>query len=386
MEKFIKFFFKKKFLSFRQYFFPKFRVFSDFFKVLRIENKDIFFGYYDLNPFSLNSDLILCHSVKKNSKYAEIVVFNLNETKKTEVFDKTNAWSWQLGARLRWLNNSRCIGFNFLEKDKGSFKIINIKSRKEKIIKFPIFDINEKKMLGLSINFSVLEKFRPGYGFFHKEKENNIKLISLKNSTIKLKIEAKQLLNCLKINKVKCFYFNHLQFSKCGYFFSFFFIYKIDKNFKSTLFVYDSKKKIFFPITTSIEVPSQYFWVSSNKIIITIVKDKIVNYYEYDLKKKRKYILSYFPKNNDGHPSVNPKNKNLIVTDTYPDRLGNQTLLVINKKKKKYKSIAYFFNPENYYGKNKCDLHPRWSTCGKKICCDTAFNDKREMFIIDTNC
>ena len=74
--------------------------------------------------------------------------------------------------------------------------------------------------------------------------------------------------------------------------------------------------------------------MKSGNIILTIVEKRKVNYYEFDIKKVRKEKLDFFPNNIDGHPSENPKDKNFIITDSYPDKFSNQSLFIVNKKKK----------------------------------------------------
>ena len=367
----------------RRTFLPKFKIFFHKYEIISQKDKDFFFGYYDLYPFSNDSSLLLCHSVLKKDKLAEILLVNLKKTKKVIVLDKTQAWSWQLGSRLRWLNNSNYIGFNSIINGKECFKIIDKSSKVIKIINFPIYDLCEKKMLGLSINFGHLKKFRPGYGYETNDSKNYLRLINLKKNKVIFNLNIKEIFFHISFKDIEDYYFNHLNFSKCGNFFSFFFIYQSLGEEKSKLFIYDLKKNSFFPITKDNEIPSHLCWLSSGKIIITIVKDSMTNYYEYDINLKRKRLMNFFPNNLDGHPSENPIYKNLIVTDTYPDRFDNQSLFVVDKKNKKKEKISYFYNPKHFFGKKKCDLHPRWSMCGEKICCDTAYSGKREIFIIE---
>ena len=375
---------KKLIQYLRKIFLPKFKFFFHNYEILNQKNKELFFGYYDLNPFSNDSNSLLCHSVSKKEKKAEILLIDLKR-KKVIPLDKTKAWSWQLGSRLRWINNSNYIGFNSIIKGQECFKIIDKSSKIIKIINFPLYDLYEKKMLGLSINFGRLKKFRPGYGYETNNSLNYLRLINLKNNKIIFDFDIKKIHFHINFKNIDDYYFNHLNFSKCGNFFSFFFIYYLSGKERSKLFICDLKKDSFFPITKDNETPSHLSWLSSGKIIITIVKDSMTKYYEYDINLKRKRLMNFFPNNLDGHPSENPMNNNLIVTDTYPDRFDNQSLFVVDKKKKKKKKISYFYNPKTFFGKNKCDLHPRWSMCGGKICCDTACSGKREIFIIEFN-
>ena len=57
-----------------------------------------------------------------------------------------------------------------------------------------------------------------------------------------------------------------------------------------------------------------------------------------------------------------------------------------NYKNNDYNKIASFFNPSNYYGEFRCDLHPRWNRDGNKICVDSPnTGTNRKMYIININ-
>ena len=77
-----------------------------------------------------------------------------------------------------------------------------------------------------------------------------------------------------------------------------------------------------------------------------------------------------------------PKDKNIFITDTYPDKRRNQHLLLIDLKNEKINLIDSFYSPQNFTGQVRCDLHPRWDIQGKSICIDTPLNKKRNMVVI----
>lgn len=97
------------------------------------------------------------------------------------------------------------------------------------------------------------------------------------------------------------------------------------------------------------------------------------------LNKKFKKLNNNLKK--DGHPMFNPKNKDLFVSDTYPNFLGFQKLFVYSISKKKIIWKKYLFSPYNYKGVVRCDLHPRWSNDGKKILVDYVDKADRNIGI-----
>jgi len=84
----------------------------------------------------------------------------------------------------------------------------------------------------------------------------------------------------------------------------------------------------------------------------------------------------------NGHCSYSP-DRRWILTDTYPDYRGFRHLLLYNTKKNILVEIGKFFSPPELEGEIRCDLHPRWSKDGKKVCIDSAHEGSRQMYIID---
>ena len=72
-------------------------------------NSSVFFGYYDLNPFSLDSSKVLA-CVASDSNHPPRVNQNLQvgyydlemQEKKFFKIGETSAWCWQQGCRLQW--------------------------------------------------------------------------------------------------------------------------------------------------------------------------------------------------------------------------------------------------------------------------------------------
>ena len=81
----------------------------------------------------------------------------------------------------------------------------------------------------------------------------------------------------------------------------------------------------------------------------------------------------------DGHPSLSP-DKLKIVTDTYPNRQRTASIYLIENSE--IKTIARVFAPFKYEDDFRCDLHPRWSRLGDKICFDSVYSGKRSLYVV----
>ena len=84
----------------------------------------------------------------------------------------------------------------------------------------------------------------------------------------------------------------------------------------------------------------------------------------------------------DGHMTLSP-DRRWMLTDTYPDKSHMRTLLLYKWPGGPRVDIAKFYSPPELEGPLRCDLHPRWSRSGRKICIDSAHTGTRQMYVLD---
>ena len=100
----------------------------------------IFGGYYDIDILDIDNSKVLVHRKNINSKdnSVEIGYYNLNDPKNFIKIDNSNAWCWQQGSRLRWVDGKNIVSYNSF-RDGGYVNIFkNLSNEKEKIISKPI--------------------------------------------------------------------------------------------------------------------------------------------------------------------------------------------------------------------------------------------------------
>ena len=103
--------------------------------------------------------------------------------------------------------------------------------------------------------------------------------------------------------------------------------------------------------------------------------------YQTDLKDKTQEYKLFWPElNTDGHCSYSPDGK-WIITDTYPNRKRLASVFMC-REDGFCKRIARVFAPFRYDFDCRCDLHPRWSRDGSKVCIDSVHEGKRGLYII----
>ena len=345
-------------------------------------NSNYFFGYHD--KISLQNNKLLSHENFKNEFY----VGYFNKKKLFKRIKKTNLCSWQLGSQLQWIDKNKII-FNGVIENKPCSILFDL--RKMKILKrfnHLIYNFDKNKRNFISLNFNQLYENRSGYGYNLKKYNNfninsdDLKIIKLKNDKILHSIKKNTLINKFGNLVSKHSHFNHANFSPSGKSILFFLVDTFNQKRKILLFHFKLKsKKITF--IEKIENISHYCLIDDKKILFTQLQNNGISKYKtYDIQKKKideiKLNLSL-----DGHPMVNPKNSDLFVTDTYPDKYGYQKLFVFDLKKNKivWKTSLKFST--SFLSGSRCDLHPKWDLKGNKIVIDYAIKKQRFIRVYD---
>jgi hypothetical protein len=402
--------FPERIVNFRIYLF---RMFCDFFfrqailgkDVRKFKNKEkhVFFGYYDITPFSQDGNKLLAmhapliNKALDKDNETEVGFYHLDDpSDKFISLGRTNTWCWQQGCRLQWYaGRNDQIFYNCLIDGEYGSVIKEIPDGKIiKKIKKPLYSISSDGKWGLSLDFSRLQRLRPGYGYGVlpdktindlKPDYNGIELVDLETNDIR---ELFNLKNIAKIEPHESMkgaehYFNHIMFNPLGEKFIFFHLWmsKIGKRY-SRLFVADRDGSNLKLLNNSGCV-SHYNWISNNKIILySLVEEK--NKMMYAVFDSVTGEIEYFGKNIptvDGHPTL-LENEKIVITDTYPDVCSQRNLLCYDIKKDKNIVLARFDDPKYLAGEFRCDLHPRVSHNKKIICIDRIFKDKRCLSII----
>lgn len=359
-------------------------------------NNEFFFGYYDLNPISTDNKNILSLSFNSsnNNKKIKIGFFNIDSPTEFNEVGTTETWCWQQGCRLTWVDksNSTILYNKIVEKSYGSV-IQNIHTKKIiKKINWPIYDINSNTTYGLSLNFSRLQRLRPGYGydnyddkslFVNAPTDDGIFIVNISKNKSKLIITLDHLSKLQNHSSMTGanHYINHLSWNPKGNRFLFFHLWtKSNKRYSRLITSNPDGKDLF--ILENFENVSHYSWINNSQIIVTTHSAK--NGFRYRIYNDKSKKIQNLCKslNKDGHPSINPLNNNIFVSDTYPNKFSDRELFLYNLKNKTKLNILSVYSPYKYRLDYRCDLHPRWSEDGKLISFDSTHSGKRTTHII----
>ena len=362
--------------------------------VIRKNGYHTFFGYYDYDQFSADDTRILFHRVKKNADPlrddAELCYYDVKE-KKSVVITKTALWSWQQGARLSWIPDSNEeILYNDIADGAYVSVRYNISTGERQTYPMPLYDFDASLGFGLSLNFSRLQRLRPGYGYLRNTDATESESAPRNDGIFRVDFSTGE--SCLLVSLAELaavndksgkytHYINHISISPNGTKFSYFHLW-IDENNKwhTRMCVCACNGEGNHVIEDSCKV-SHYAWRDDDHILVTCYRGGKEFYEMIDVNDCSKEEFPHSCLNRDGHPSY--LRSNLIITDTYPMRDSMQELFLCDLEMCDSKRlVARVFHHPSWDGEMRCDLHPRLSHDKKSVCIDTTAYKKTRACVI----
>lgn len=363
--------------------------------ILSDDKNESFFGYYDKSPVNSSGKYIIFHETdgintqtsSDPEKSLKIMIYDI-EDRKYDPIAETSAYNWQQGSKMMWLDENRFIFNDFNGSDYGS-KIYDNQSKEFTLIDFPVYDCY-KDEFALSLNFSRLNSTDKDYGYkniknktgMNDLKNDGIYLVDLKNNSSKLLIDFETIIGLHPNESMKnaqhCF--NHIMISPNGK--SFIFIhrwYQAGKRHDSLILSNITGTEI--KVLADNDMVSHFCWYAEENIV-GYMRDKGFgnSFYKINTFSGKIELLSDKLKTfGDGHPSFFG---NKMLFDSYPDRSRMQHIYIYDITKDEIEETGSFFSSLKFYGETRCDLHPRWSSDGKKIFIDSTHEGKRKLYQI----
>ena len=395
------------------------------------KGKHHFFGYYDKCPWSKNERFLLTletdliDRLPTEEDVASVGIIDLEGDKKFKKLAETRAWNFQQGCMLQWLGpdfNERII-FNDFRNNRFVSVIFNIKTDKEeKEIPFPIYAVHPSGEFALSVDFSLLNKMREGYGYKGRaiNPGEGIYSINLENNEK----------NNIAFLDVGQSWVDHITFNPSGNKFAFLHRFKLKSGGFFSQFCVASADHKTIDIKNSVlltsGMASHFVWKNDKEILIwarppgtpaKVGKNKFIKklilpvYHAFvhsaDLRQKISgdgFLLFNIESRNfekvgngilieDGHASFSP-DKSRLLTDTYAGRNKMRKLFLFNLLSKKLTEVRSFYAlPDKKFqvkgdwdsSNLRCDLHPRWNRDGTQVCIDSVHEGIRQIYVFDVS-
>lgn len=358
---------------------------------------EYFFGYYDKSPWDVTGRYMLCLKAKDTwssvapNEPADILLIDTEKENEIIKIATTHSWNVQQGCMAQWLGPKydQKIIYNDFRDGKFVSVVLNVFTGKERVLKMPVYSVASDGSFALTLDFARLHRLRPGYGYSNLEEATKNEKIPDKPCIWKLDIANNSVIPVLKYTDFSSFEprkemvgaehkVNHIMLSPNG------------KRFMVLHRWFNGERKYSRLVTVNVDGSEMYnlsdddmvshcYWKDEQAIIAFENKKKTGAGYYLMHDKTEEYRQLWPHISADGHPSYSPDGR-LVVTDTYPNRKRMAILKVLNEDFNVV--IAKVFAPFKYDNETRCDLHPRWSRDGKKICFDSVFEGHRGLYMV----
>jgi hypothetical protein len=363
-----------------------------------------FFGYYDKSPWNASGSLLLGHEAGFNDRaptaddQVGIGIVSLSDGNRFAKLADSLAWNWQQGAMLQW--HPADMENRFLHNDRRNGAHVGIvrdvSGCELAVYDRPIYAVSPDGETGFSVNFARLAVHRPGYGYAGLEDPwqddphpsgDGIWLIDLQSGNSDLVISLSELAARAPKPSMQAgfHYVNHIQPSRNGKWIAFFHIWTTgNKTWEVRLYVCRPDGSDLRCLLDSGTV-SHYDWLGDESILVWaahpttgkrhflhVALDGVVD------------VFGASALSEDGHCTFSPDQR-WVLNDTYPDRFDIRTLMLVKWPEGTRVDLARLYSPKSrWWGEIRCDLHPRWSRDGKRVCIDSVHDRTRQIYVMDT--
>ena len=373
-------------------------------RTFHLPDAHVFFGYYDVSQFTRDEKLLLAmaapliNTTPLPDDHLRIGFFDLREERpEFREFGLTGNWCWQQGCRLQWypFEGESTVLYNTLVEGRYGCVIQEVPSGK--LVTFlprPIYTVSRNGKWGLSIDFSRLQRLRPGYGYNTLPDISAGETAPFGDGIWRINMETGEDKLLFSVRDIATLgqdvwgadaqhYFNHLLFNIEGDRFMFFHICQLsDGKRKIRLFTSGVDGKDIRLLNGSGHA-SHYSWRDNDHLLCySTVSAKGEGYYLFNDSSGETQIVGAGVLTEDGHPSYFP-GESAIITDTYPDKHGESSLLLYDCEINHLTVLNKEFMPMKFHSETRCDFHPRVSPSGKQICIDCIITGKRAMKLFD---
>jgi len=321
------------------------------------------------------------------------------ETDQVERIAETSAWNWQQGCMLQWnpREPSREIIFNDRREGRFVSVILDIHTGRERVLPLPVYTVSHDGSFALTTNFARLQHTRPGYGYAglpdpwreepHPE-EDGIYLLHLETGRHRLVVSLDQVAHIEREETMEgvAHWFNHLLLSPDDS--RFVFLHRWRKRgepgFWTRMFTARPDGRNLF-LLAKWGVVSHFDWRDPTHILAWAWHpSRGERFYLFTDKSSEVEVVGERTLSCDGHCSYSP-DRRWLLTDTYPDAEGERALILYRPEDDLRVDIGRFHSPPELSGEIRCDLHPRWSRDGLKVCIDSAHEGGRQVYILDVS-
>ncbi len=362
------------------------------------------FGYYDKLQFDASGRYVLGmkvgfeHRSPGPNDVVEVGLVDLGDGDRWTRLGESRAWNWQQGCMLQWLPGStREVVWNDRDGDRFVCHILDIETQARRTLPEPIYSISPDGTWAVSPDFRRLNDCRPGYGYAGLPDPNfgvaappdaGIRKVNLQTGESELIISFAEIASSPYSGGYSDgakHWFNHLLVNPNGTRFIFLHRWRGAQEgdgFSTRMFTADPSGRALHVMDPHGQT-SHFIWRDPEHALAWAWHPSAgERFYLYrDLTDEVEPVgAEMMPVN--GHCSYLPGGR-FILNDTYPGQDGLQRLYVYDTVTGSRTDLGAFHAPAPYRGEWRCDLHPRSSRDGGRVCIDSAHEGGRRMYLLD---
>ncbi len=363
------------------------------------------FGYYDKTPWDVTGRHMLALEagfMDRPPGPDDVATVGLIDTADGDAWQPiagTTAWNWQQGTMLHWLPSApgRLIVYNARRGGRFVAVVRDILSGEERTLPRAVYALSPDGRTALSTSFARIADTRPGYGYAGVEDpwrhhphpdQDGIYRMDLESGDSRLIISLGRIASYRRDDTMADarHWFNHLQVNTDGSRFGFLHRWSRpqERGWRTRLFTANPDGSEIYCVADH-EMVSHYDWRDPTHVLAWARQRGVGDHYflctDRDEQRETvgKDVLTA-----DGHCSYSP-DRQWVLTDEYADSERMRILLLYRPEDGSRVEIGRFCAPPELAGEIRCDLHPRWSRDGTKVCFDSAHESTRQVYVMDVS-
>lgn len=384
--------------------------------ILRLTSgeKQHWFGYYDkfqIDPsgrFALAMEVDTFQRSPTAADTVKIGLIDLEQANRWTQIGTTTAWGWQQGCMLQWIPGSEEeVIWNDREGDHFISRIYNTKTGETRTLPKAVYALSPDGTFAVGTEFNRIQNMRPGYGYpglpdpYENERAPDaigVYKMDLQTGASKLIVSIADIAAIPNKDGVipdkYSHYFNHLLISPDSKRFIFLHRYRDTKpvpgtsggGFITRMFTANVDGTDVFMLDPSGKT-SHFIWNGPERVTAWSEPDgHPAGFYDFHDHTGEFELVGKDAMPVNGHNTFVPHTNNeWILNDTYPDKAERlQTLYLYHVPTNRKVILGKFYEPPQFKGEWRCDLHPRISRDGRRVFFDSTHEgEKRQLYSVD---
>ncbi len=400
-----------------------------------------FFGYYNKSNWDGHDRLLLAQQVPgmdadlTEASEAEVGFFDPSANNLFTVVGKTTAWNWQMGSQLQWLGGlagRQCLYNVRTSSSQGFYPgfgscVHDVESGTNRMLPMPVYVAAPNSQWALCVDYERLWITHETIGYVPRGEaprlhempvapaQDGIHRMELASGKTRLLVSYAQLRNFHPRPSMEraIHWVSHIEINPSST--RVLFLHRWTERVKDeTCFLhrlitmapdgsdmrllecsdhplpqladdFDPTAVGTFDYEKSEYQISHPLWKNDRQIVVWSPHDDEIHYHLYtDADGGAVEVLGPDVLTENGHMTFSPVNERWLLSDTYPDATTNQRALFLFDMQTGIRhDLGQFYTDPALRKENRCDLHPRWSHDGLRVCIDSVHESVRQMYVVD---